>query len=71
MAWAIGLLFGIAASPGDLAIFTIMVKNHAAPIAPFGHLVAFLASIFVILGAVGTGLGLAKTRMFLQRTFQG
>lgn len=70
-AWAIGLLFGIAVSPGDLAIFTIMAKNHAGPLAALGYLGAFLAAMFAGLAVVGTGLGWANTRMFLRRAFQG
>ena len=70
-AWAIGLLFGLAVSPGDLAIFTIMIKSHATPVVAFGYLALFFSAMFIGLGAIGGGLGWANTRTFLRRTFQG
>jgi hypothetical protein len=70
-AWAIGLLFGLAVAPGDLAIFTIMFKSHTQPIWAFSYLGVFLVGMFGGLAAVGAGLGWANTRTFLRRTFQG
>lgn len=70
-AWLIGLLFGLAVSPGDLAIFTIMVKSHGTPLLALGYLGAFMAAMFAGLGAVGGGLGWANTRRALRRTLQG
>jgi high-affinity nickel permease len=70
-AWAVGFLFGIAVSPGDLAIFTIMIRNHAAPLTAFFYLAAFLTAMFAGLALVGSGLGWANTRLVLKRAFQG
>lgn len=69
-AWFIGLLFGIAVSPGDLAIFTLMIQHHVDPLTAFALLMIFLATMFAGLGAVGSGLGWANTRAGLRRTFQ-
>lgn len=70
-AWAVGILFGIAVSPGDLAIFTLVARNHADPASALGYLAAFLAAMFVGLASVGGGLGWANARTVLRRTFQG
>ncbi len=70
-AWAVGLLLGLAVSPADLAIFTVMVKTYAQPLAAFDYLLLFLAAMFAGLAAVGGGLGWANTRTVLRRTFQG
>lgn len=70
-AWAIGMLFGIAVSPGDLAIFTVVARTHADPLTALGYLAVFLAAMFCGLGAVGGGMGWANARTTLRRTFQG
>lgn len=70
-AWAIGLLFGLAVSPGDLAIFTIMVKVHAEPLWALAYLLTFILAMCAGLAAVGAGLGWANTRVLLRRAFQG
>ncbi len=70
-AWLVGLLFGLAVSPGDLAIFTLMAQHHATPWVAFGLLGIFLCSLFAGLGVVGSGLGWANTRVVLRRFFQG
>ena len=66
-AWLVGLLFGLAVSPGDLAIFTLMAQHHATPWVAFGLLGLFLCSLFAGLGVVGSGLGWANTRVVLRR----
>lgn len=70
-AWGIGLLFGLAVSPGDLAVFTIMAKSYAHPVVALGYLAAFLAAMFAGLAGVGGGLGWANTRPTLRRVLQG
>ncbi len=69
-AWLVGLLFGLAVSPGDLAIFTLMLRTHAAPLSSFGLLALFLAAMFLGLALVGGGLGLANAQKGLRRFFQ-
>lgn len=69
-AWLVGLLFGLAVAPGDLAIFTMMVPYHSQPLAAFGLLGIFLLTMFAGLSIVGAGLGWANGRAMLRRGFQ-
>lgn len=68
--WFVGLIFGVAVAPGDLAIFTMMIRYNAQPAAAFGLLFVFLAAMFAGLAVVGSGLGWANSRAFLRRGFQ-
>jgi cytochrome c biogenesis protein CcdA len=70
-AWFVGLLFGIAVSPGDLAIFSVMARDHANLAGAFGYLFIFLLAMFIGLACVGGGLGWANARVVWRRAFQG
>lgn len=67
--WLIGFLFGMAVSPGDLAIFTLMIKQHATPAMAFGLLGVFFLALYAGLGFVGGGLGSMNARTPLRRLF--
>lgn len=67
--WLVGLLFGIAVSPGDLAIFTIMTRQHATPLFAFGLLALFFLAMFAGLGALGGGLGSINARRTVHQVF--
>lgn len=56
-AWGIGLLFGIAVSPGDLAIFTLALGQASNPVLALSLFLTFLLAMLCGLAAVGIIMG--------------
>lgn len=52
-AWGVGLLFGIAVSPGDLAIFTLALGQAANPWLGIGLFSTFIVAMLLGLSLVG------------------
>ncbi|NMP23404.1 hypothetical protein [Sulfobacillus harzensis] len=52
-AWGVGLLFGIAVSPGDLAIFTLALAKVAQPMLALSLFFTFLAALLAGLSVLG------------------
>jgi hypothetical protein len=62
IAWCVGLLFGVAISPGDLAIFTLAARFGRTLIVTAALLASFWAAMLAALAAVGASLGSAERR---------
>lgn len=52
-AWSVGLILGVAVSPGDLAIFTLALAHEARPVFAVALLAIFLTAMMAGLAAVG------------------
>jgi hypothetical protein len=57
VAFGLGLLLGLAVSPGDLAIFTLVLRFARTPVTALALLATFLAAMLAVLAGVGAGLG--------------
>lgn len=60
-AWAVGLLFGVAVSPGDLAIFSMVMTQSGHLTAAVTLLGVFVFFMLVALAIVGFALGLTAS----------
>ncbi len=57
-AWGVGLLFGLAVSPADLAIFTMALAQSSQPVLGLILLLIFLAAMMAGLAGVGLVIGI-------------
>lgn len=69
-AWAVGLMLGIAVSPGDLAIYTLVIQHGKEPIAALVLFGVFLGGMLASITLVGAGLGWSNARQRLRQTLQ-